>query len=119
MRILVAGETKEVKEGLTVAELLVNEQVETPEYVTVTVNDDGTIDPLVIDGTLTLGENAKLVINGARYLPRNAASAITAAGGITGNFASVETDNGNVAKVKYADGVVMVAKRGGFCLIVR
>ena len=40
MRILVAGETKEVKEGLTVAELLVNEQVETPEYVTVTVNDD-------------------------------------------------------------------------------
>ncbi len=40
MKILVAGETKEVKEGLTVAELLVNEQVETPEYVTVTVNDD-------------------------------------------------------------------------------
>ena len=40
MKILVAGETKEVKEGLTVAELLVKEQVETPEYVTVTVNDD-------------------------------------------------------------------------------
>lgn len=40
MKILVAGETKEVKEGLTVAQLLIDEQVETPEYVTVTVNDD-------------------------------------------------------------------------------
>lgn len=40
MKILVAGELKDVKEGLTVAELLVDEQVETPEYVTVTVNDD-------------------------------------------------------------------------------
>lgn len=40
MKISVAGETKEVKEGLTIAQLLIDEQVETPEYVTVTVNDD-------------------------------------------------------------------------------
>ena len=40
MKIIVAGEEKEVIEGLTVAQLLIDEQVETPEYVTVTVNDD-------------------------------------------------------------------------------
>ena len=40
MKILVAGEAKEVKDGLTIAQLLIDEQVETPEYVTVTVNDD-------------------------------------------------------------------------------
>ncbi|MEE3450732.1 MAG: sulfur carrier protein ThiS [Acutalibacteraceae bacterium] len=40
MKIIVAGEAKEVKDGLTIAQLLIDEQVETPEYVTVTVNDD-------------------------------------------------------------------------------
>lgn len=40
MIITVAGERKEVKENITVAELIVQENVETPEYVTVTVNDD-------------------------------------------------------------------------------
>lgn len=40
MKITVAGEEKEVKEGITVAELIELEQVETPEYVTVSVNDE-------------------------------------------------------------------------------
>ena len=40
MNIVVAGEKKEVKEGLTIAELIIQEKVETPEYVTVSVNDD-------------------------------------------------------------------------------
>ena len=40
MKITVAGEKKEVKDGLTVAELIVAEQVETPEYVTVSVNEE-------------------------------------------------------------------------------
>ncbi len=40
MNITVAGEKKEVKDGLTVAQLVVDEKVENPEYVTVTVNDD-------------------------------------------------------------------------------
>lgn len=40
MKITVAGEKKEVAEGLTVAELIVQEQVETPEYVTVSVNEE-------------------------------------------------------------------------------
>ena len=40
MIITVAGAKKEVADGLTVAQLVIDENVETPEYVTVTVNDD-------------------------------------------------------------------------------
>jgi sulfur carrier protein len=40
MKLTIAGETKEVKDGITIAELIVQEDVETPEYVTVSVNDD-------------------------------------------------------------------------------
>lgn len=37
MIITVAGNKKEVAEGLTVAQLIIDEDVETPEYVTVSV----------------------------------------------------------------------------------
>ena len=40
MVITVAGEKKEVKEGLTLPELIVQENVEMPEYVTVSINDE-------------------------------------------------------------------------------
>lgn len=40
MNITVAGERKQVKDGLTVAELIVQEAVETPEYVTVSINEE-------------------------------------------------------------------------------
>ena len=40
MKITVSGETKEVRQGLTIAQLIIDEKVETPEYVTVTVNDE-------------------------------------------------------------------------------
>ena len=40
MKITVAGVKKEVQEGLTIAQLIIDEKVETPEYVTVTVNDE-------------------------------------------------------------------------------
>jgi len=40
MKITVSGEKKDFADGLTVAELLTAEKVETPEYVTVSVNDD-------------------------------------------------------------------------------
>ena len=40
MKITVAGTNKEVAEGLTVAQLVIDEKVETPEYVTVTINDE-------------------------------------------------------------------------------
>ena len=39
MIIIVGGEKKEVAERLTVAKLIVLEQVEMPEYVTVSVNE--------------------------------------------------------------------------------
>ena len=40
MIITVAGAKKEVADGLTVAQLVIDENVETPQYVTVTINDD-------------------------------------------------------------------------------
>lgn len=40
MFITVAGEKKEYKEGLTLPELIEAENVETPEYVTVSLNDE-------------------------------------------------------------------------------
>ena len=40
MIIKVAGEKKEYPEGLTVKELIEKEDVETPQYVTVTINDE-------------------------------------------------------------------------------
>ena len=40
MKLIVAGERKEVADGLTVAELIKQEQVETPQYVTVSVNEE-------------------------------------------------------------------------------
>ena len=40
MTITVAGEKKEYKDGLTLTELIELEDVETPEYVTVSINDE-------------------------------------------------------------------------------
>lgn len=40
MFITVAGERKEVKDGITIAQLIDEEKIENPLYVTVTVNDE-------------------------------------------------------------------------------
>lgn len=40
MTITVSGERKEVKDGITVQELIEQEKVETPEYVTVSINEE-------------------------------------------------------------------------------
>mgnify|MGYP001661066031 FL=1 len=40
MTITVEGKKKEVAHNLTVAQLIIDENVETPEYVTVTINDE-------------------------------------------------------------------------------
>ena len=45
MNITVAGVKKEVSEGLTVAQLVIDENVEMPQYVTVTVNDGTLTNP--------------------------------------------------------------------------
>jgi sulfur carrier protein len=57
MHLVVAGQRKEYAEGFTVAQLIVAEKVETPDYVTVSVNDEfiksGTFDETVLhDGDL-------------------------------------------------------------------
>lgn len=40
MTITVAGEKKEYKDGLTLLELIVKENVDMPEYVTVSINEE-------------------------------------------------------------------------------
>ena len=40
MTITVAGKKKEYAEGLTLAQLIEAEKVETPQYVTATINDE-------------------------------------------------------------------------------
>lgn len=40
MELIVSGEIKEYKDSLTLAELVEIEKVQTPEYVTISVNDD-------------------------------------------------------------------------------
>ncbi len=40
MNIELSGKNKTVADGITVAELIVQEQLETPEHVKVAVNDD-------------------------------------------------------------------------------
>lgn len=40
MKITVAGDVKDVKDGITISELIAQENVETPEYVSVSVNEE-------------------------------------------------------------------------------
>lgn len=40
MKITVSGETKDVADGITVTKLMEQEKVETPEYVSVSVNEE-------------------------------------------------------------------------------
>ena len=40
MVVTIAGEKKEIKEGTTVAQLIIDENVENADYVTVTINDE-------------------------------------------------------------------------------
>lgn len=40
MKIVIAGNEKEVAEGITVQQLIETENVESPEYVTVSLNDE-------------------------------------------------------------------------------
>lgn len=40
MVVTIAGEKKEIEEGTTVAQLIIDENVENADYVTVTINDE-------------------------------------------------------------------------------
>ena len=93
------------------------------DALVVTVNDDGTIAPLAVDGALVIGENAKLVVKNARNLVGlNPVVVASATEGITGAFASAVSDPEGLPlrSVKSADGKsITIARRGGLMLIVR
>ena len=40
MKVTIAGNVKDIAEGTTLAQLVIDEKVANPEYVTVTVNDE-------------------------------------------------------------------------------
>lgn len=61
MIITVAGVKKEVADGLTVAQLIIDENVETPEYVTVTINEDFVESSAVESTVLKDGDNVEFL----------------------------------------------------------
>lgn len=61
MKITVAGEKKEVKDAITIAELIEQEKVETPEYVTVSVNDEFAKSEDFKTQTLKEGDNVEFL----------------------------------------------------------
>ena len=93
------------------------------DALVVTVNDDGTIEPLAVDGALVIGKNAKLVVKNARNLVgMNPVVVASATEGITDAFASAVSDPEGLPlrSVKSADGKsITIARRGGLMLILR
>ena len=61
MTITVAGNKKEVADNLTVAQLIIDENVETPEYVTVTINDEFVKSGTFKETTLKDGDAAEFL----------------------------------------------------------
>ncbi len=61
MKITVAGKTKEYEDGITVAKLVELEKVETPEYVTVTVNDEFVESGSFEDTVIKDGDNVEFL----------------------------------------------------------
>ncbi len=61
MQIIVAGNKKEVQDGLKLTELFVQEEVETPEYVTVSINEEFVPSERVKDTVLQEGDNVEFL----------------------------------------------------------
>lgn len=61
MTITVTGIKKEVADGLTLAQLVIDEKVETPEYVTASVNDDFVSYGSFEDTVLRDGDNVEFI----------------------------------------------------------
>lgn len=60
MTITVTGTKKEVADGLTLAQLVIDEKVETPEYVTASVNEEF-ISSSFEDTVLKDGDNVEFI----------------------------------------------------------
>ena len=108
-------------DGIAGAGTISNANVTVTGDIVITVKDDGTVGPLVIDGTLALGAGAKLVVKNARKLSAGTAlDAITATGGISGAFASVETDPAEVSlRARVGANVVTIMRRNGFFIVIQ
>lgn len=61
MTITVTGVKKEVADGLTLAQLVVDEKVETPEYVTASVNEEFISNSSFEDTVLKDGDNVEFI----------------------------------------------------------
>ena len=61
MTITVTGVKKEVADGLTLAQLVIDEKVETPAYVTASVNDDFVSSSSFEDTVLRDGDNVEFI----------------------------------------------------------
>ncbi len=61
MKITVTGVNKEVADGLTLAQLVIDEKVETPEYVTASVNDEFVSYSSFEDTVLKDGDNVEFI----------------------------------------------------------
>ena len=61
MTITVAGEKKEVKDHLTLPELIELENVETPQYVTVSLNEEFVESGKVAETVLKEGDNVEFL----------------------------------------------------------
>lgn len=108
-------------DGIAGAGAIVNADVSVDGTITITVNEDGTVDPLIVDGPLTLGAGAKLFIRDAMKLkPGVTVEAISAFGGISGTFADIESDPEGVSlMVKVTATSVTVMRRNGFAVYIR
>ena len=61
MEIIVAGNKKEVADGLKLTELFTLENVETPEYVTVSLNEEFVPSDKVAETVLKYGDNVEFL----------------------------------------------------------
>ena len=69
MQIIVSGTKKEVKDGLTLPELIELENVETPEYVTVSINEEFVDSDKKASTVLKEGDNVEFLyfMGGGNY----------------------------------------------------
>lgn len=61
MKLTVAGKEKEYSDGLTVAQLIELEKVETPEYVSVSLNDDFVLSENIATTVLRDGDSVEFL----------------------------------------------------------
>ena len=62
MNIILSGETKTVPDGMTIAALIQQEQIETPDHVRVAVNDDFIAAEHFTDTKLQEGDGVEILM---------------------------------------------------------